>query len=187
DPGPAPAAAAAFAVAVALVGAGLAGTDGLDRGAVPVGGPVSVDPGRFVRLAAAGGTAAVLVVGLIGAPAVYDAGTGATRHHLGDRTAAIDTAMRDLGVQTRRAVPPGETVYVQPNARANWFYSSYAFYANRPMREVSVDRLRHDPSIAYVLVTTEGLTFVDERDHEIIAMDATLRLAVAEVGPPEEE
>lgn len=187
DPGPGPAAAAALAVLVALLGARLLRTDRLDRGTVPLGGAWSVDAGRFARLAVAGGTVGLLVVGLIGAPAVYDADTGGARHHVGDRTAAVDAAMRDLGLTTNRVVPPGETVYVQPNARANWFYSSYAFYANRSLLEVSVDRLRHDPAVEYVLVTTEGLALVDDRRREVIARSETLHLALASLGPPAEE
>ncbi|MFB6303336.1 MAG: glycosyltransferase family 39 protein [Haloferacaceae archaeon] len=186
DPGPDPAWTAALAVLVVLAGAWLLTTDRL-AGTVRSGSGWAFDAGRFARLAVAGGTLALVVAGLIGSPAVYAADTDAARHHLGESTAEVDTAMRDLGQRTNRAVPPGETVYVQPNAGANWFYSSYAFYANRPLREVPVDRLRLDPAVGYVLVTTEGLALVDDRDPEVIVTSSTLHLVVAEVGPPAEE
>jgi 4-amino-4-deoxy-L-arabinose transferase-like glycosyltransferase len=186
DPGPDPAWTAALGILIVLVGGWLLTTDRLALTSVRVGSGWTFDADRFARLAVAGGTVALVVAGLIGSPAVYAADTDAARHHLGESTAEVDTAMRDLGRETNRAVPPGETVYVQPNARANWFYSSYAFYAGRPLREVPVDRLQSDPSIRYVLVTTEGVALIDDRNPRIIATNETLRVAVAAVGPPEE-
>ena len=164
-------------VAALCVGARLVSTDGLGPGLLSLPGGLSLDADAFLRALTAG-VALVLVLGvLVGTPAVYAAGNA-------DEPA--DTDFRHLGETTAAVVPAGERVYVQPNAAARWFYASYEFYADRPMREVPVDRLRTDPDVRYALMTSQGVPIVDDRNPSVVAESSHLDLVLVELGPPAE-
>lgn len=187
DPGPVLAWTAALAVGALLVGVWLLRTDRLGQAAAIVERDRSPDFRRYLRLGVTGMTLTLVVVGLVGAPSAHANGTTAAPHHFDERTEKIDAAMRDIGERTNRVVPEGRRIYVQPNAEANWFYSSYAFYANRPLREGPVEQLRSDPRITYALVTTDGQSLVDDRRPEVLATSPRLDLVLVKLGPPNED
>ncbi|MFC7174566.1 hypothetical protein ACFQL0_16835 [Haloplanus litoreus] len=164
-------------VAVLCVGAWLVTADGIEPTSLSLPGGLSLDVDAFVRVLTAGAVLALVVGVLVGAPSVYGAGNG---------DEPTDTEFRRLGQTTADAVPTGERVYVQPNAAARWFYSGYEFYADRPMREVPVERLRTDSQIRYALMTTQGVPLVNDRNPSVVAESTHLDLVLVELGPPEE-
>jgi 4-amino-4-deoxy-L-arabinose transferase-like glycosyltransferase len=143
--------------------------------------PFPVDGARVVRLAVVALVVGAVVATLVGAPSAYDvpADTETTRE--------IDTAMRAFGEQSGAAVPAGEPVYVQPNAEARWFYSSFVFYADRGVRPVSVERLRTDPSVEYAVVTGSGVSLASDREPAVLVRSERLELVLVRLGPPPEE
>jgi 4-amino-4-deoxy-L-arabinose transferase-like glycosyltransferase len=177
-PGSDVALAGAFGVVALVAGAGLlAGR--VDLSALD-SDPFPVDGARVVRLAVVAVVVGAVVATLVGTPSAYDVPVDT------DQTEAVDGAMRSFGQESGAAVPAGETVYVQPNAAARWFYSSFVFYSDREVRRASVDRLRTDPSVEYAILTDDGVALVRDRDPTVVAQSGRLELVVVRLeGPPE--
>lgn len=149
-------------------------------------GGISIDVGRFTQLVVVGGVLCLAVGGLVGVPSVYAADTGAVDNGFDRSTQERDTAFRAFGEQSATVVPAGETIYVERSAKIRWFYSSYAFYADRPLAEATVERLRTDPGVRYAILTPGGESLVEERDPEVLARSETLGVSLARLGPPPE-
>ncbi|AZH26500.1 ArnT family glycosyltransferase [Haloplanus aerogenes] len=167
----------ATAVTLVCLGGWLLTTDVLDRGSLSLPGGVSLDVRSLARGLTVGAVLVFVVSALVGAPSVYAAGFG---------DEPTDTEFRRLGERTADVVPADERVYVQPNAAAVWFYSSYQFYADRPMQKVSVERLRTDPQIRYAVLTTSGVAVVNDRNPTVVAESSHLDIALVELDSPED-
>ncbi|WP_251342739.1 ArnT family glycosyltransferase [Haloplanus halophilus] len=168
---------AVIAVAIVCVGGWLLTATPFGGGEVSLPGALSLDVEAFGRALTVGVVLALVAAALVGTPSVYAAGNA---------DEPTDTAFHRLGETTADVVPAGERVYVQPNAAALWFYASYEFYADRPMREVPVERLRSDPRVRYALLTTAGVPLVTERDPTVLARSDHLGIVLVELGPPPE-
>jgi 4-amino-4-deoxy-L-arabinose transferase-like glycosyltransferase len=164
------------AVGALCVGAWLVTADRFGRELSLPGGS-SLDAAAVAHTLTAGVVLALVVGVLVGAPSVYAAGNA---------DEPTDTEFHRLGATTADVVPADARVYVQPNAAARWFYAGYDFYADRPMREVPVERLRTDPAVRYALMTTQGVPIVSDRDPSVIAESSQLDLVLVELGPPAE-
>jgi len=170
--------AGAFGVLALLAGAALL-TTRFDLSALAAE-PRSVDGARVARLAVVAAVVGAAVAGLVGAPSAYDVPVET------ETTEEIDTAMRDFGRQSGAAVPAGDVVYVQPNAAAQWFYSSFVFYSDRGVRRTSVERLRTDPTVEYAIFTEQGVPLADDREPTVLVRSERLELVLVRLGPPPE-
>jgi 4-amino-4-deoxy-L-arabinose transferase-like glycosyltransferase len=168
-------------VALSLVACRVVTATRSRRWSVSIGEGWTFDAGRFLRLAVVGVTLVALVAALVGVPSVNAVAVDAPGA-LGD-TSATDAEMRDFGQRTNAAVPEGATIHVQPNARAFRNYASYAFYADRPLRETPVEELRSSPSVEYALLTTDGRSLVDDRDPTVLVESRALELVLVRVDP----
>jgi 4-amino-4-deoxy-L-arabinose transferase-like glycosyltransferase len=176
----------AAAVIVLLVAASrVLATEPTEVGVRRLAGGISIDIDRFVHLIAVSAILCLAVGGLVGVPSVYAADTGGVEKNGFDQSEQErDMAFRTFGEQSETAVPAGETIYVERSAEINWFYSSYAFYASRPLAEASIKRLRTDPKVRYAILTPGGESLIEERDPEVLARSETLGISLARLGPP---
>lgn len=62
----------------------------------------------------------------------------------------VTADQKQLGQRFRATIPPDTTVYVHPSAQGAIY--TFVFYAQRPLREATLEQLNTDPDVQYALV-----------------------------------